>query len=119
MAAAAFYPEDPDEPRTTRLRDGSSIFNAELEGLHLALKKFLTLYKSRKNFIVYTDSFSAVESLRGKSYRAKNVKRVYNLLKKLPPQVQVVMSWHGSTHMWAFLDTKELMDLQKQHCHRA
>ena len=93
MAAAAFYPEDPDEPRTTRLRDGSSVFNAELEGLHLALKKFLTLYKSRKNFIVYTDSFSAVESLRGKSYRAKNVKRVYNLLKKLPPQVQVVMAW--------------------------
>ena len=93
MAAAAFYPVDPDEPRTTRLRDGSSVFNAELEGLHLALKKFLTLYKSRKNFIVYTDSFSAVESLRGKSYRAKNVKRVYNLLKKLPPQVQVVMAW--------------------------
>ena len=93
MAAAAFYPEDPDDPRTTRLRDGSSVFNAELEGLHLALKKFLTLYKSRKNFIVYTDSFSAVESLRGKSYRAKDVKRFYNLLKQLPPQVQVVMAW--------------------------
>ena len=68
---------------TPQLRDGSSVFNAELEGLHLALKKFLTLYKSRKNFIVYTDSFSAVESLRGKSYRAKNIKRFYNLLKKI------------------------------------
>ena len=93
VAAAAFYHEDPDDPRTTRLRGGSSVFNAELEGLHLALKKFLTLYKSRKNFIVYTDSFYAVESLRGKSYRAKNIKRFYNLLKKLPPQVQVVMAW--------------------------
>ena len=93
VAAAAFYPEDPDDPGIIRLRDGSSVFNAELEGLHLALKKFLTLYKSRKNFIVYTDSFSAVESLRGKSFRAKNVKRFYNLLTKLPPQVQVIIAW--------------------------
>ena len=93
VAAAAFYPEDPDDPGTTRLRDGSSVFNAELEDLHLTLKKFVTMYKSRKNFIVYTDSFSAVESLRGKSFRTKNVKRFYNLLKKLPPQVQVVIAW--------------------------
>ena len=81
VAAAAFYPEDPHDPGTTRLRDGSSVYNAELKGLHLALKKFLTLYKSRRNFIVYTDSFSAVDSLRGKSFRAKNVKYFYNLLK--------------------------------------
>ena len=40
VAAAAFYPEYPDDPGTTRLRDGSSIFNAELVGLHLALKIF-------------------------------------------------------------------------------
>ena len=40
VAAAAFYPEDRDDPGMTRLRDGSSVFNAELEGLHLALKKF-------------------------------------------------------------------------------
>ena len=93
VAAAAFFPEDPDDPGTTRLRDGSSVFNAELEGLHLPLKKFFNLSKSRKNFIVYTDSFSAVESLRGKNCRIKNVKRFYNLLKNLPPQVQVVVTW--------------------------
>ena len=110
VAAAAVYPEDPDDPRTTRLRDGSSVFNAELEGLHLALKKFFTLYKSRKNFIVYTDSFSAVESLRAKSYRAKNVKRLYNLLKNCHHKSK--WSWHGSPHMWAFLETKKLIDLQ-------
>ena len=93
VAAAAFYPEDPDDPGITRLRDGSSVFTAELEGLHLALKKFLTMYKSRKSFIVLNDSFSAVESLRGKNFRTKNVKRFYNLLKKLSPQVQVVIAW--------------------------
>ena len=92
MAAAAFYPEDPDDPRIMRLQDGSSVFNAELEGLHLALKKFLTLYKSKKNLIVYNDSFPAVESLRGKSFRAKNTKPFYNLLKKLPTKVQVVLA---------------------------
>ena len=90
----AFYPEDPDDPGTTRLRDGSSVFNAELVGLHLALLKFLNLSKFTRNFIIYTDSFSAVESLRGKNFRNKNVKRFYNLLKKLPPQVQVVVTWN-------------------------
>ena len=99
LAAAAFYPEDPDEPRTTRLRDGSS---------------------SRKNCIVYTDSFSALESLRGKSYRAKNVKRFYNLLKII---ATASPGGHGMDsltcgHFWK-RKTKELMDLQKQHRHRA
>ena len=93
MAAAAFYPKDPDDPGTIRLRDGSSVFNAKLEGTNLALKKFLTLSKSKKNFIFYTDSFSAVESLGGKTFRTKNVKRFYNILKKLPPQVQLVIAW--------------------------
>ena len=49
--------KDPDNPKTTRLRDGSSVFNAELEGILLALKKFLTLSQP-KNFIIYTDSLS-------------------------------------------------------------
>ena len=97
MAAAAFYPNDPDDPGTIRLRDGFSVFYAELEAIHLALQKFLTLPKTNtctcKNFIIYTDSFSTVESLRGKTFRTKNVMRFYHLLKKLPPQVQVVIAW--------------------------
>ena len=90
VAAATFYPKDPDDPRTIRLREGSSVFNAELEGMLLALKKFLILTKTYKKFIIYTDSFSAVESLRGKTFRTKNIKRFYNLLKKLPPQIQII-----------------------------
>ena len=92
VAAAAFYPEDPDNPGIICLRDCSSVFNAELEGIPLALKKFLNLSKSTQNFVIYTDSFPAVESLRGKHFQNKNVKRFYNLLKKLPPQVQVVVA---------------------------
>ena len=33
VAAAAFLTKDPDNPKITRLRDGSSVFNAELEGI--------------------------------------------------------------------------------------
>ena len=68
VAAAAFFAKDPDNPKITRLRDGSSVFNAELEGILLCLKKFLTLPQS-------------------------NVKRFYNLLEKIPPQAQMVIAW--------------------------
>ena len=92
VAAAAIFTKDPDNPKITRLRDGSSVFNAELEGILLSLKKFLTLPQF-KNFIIYTDSLSAVESLRCKTFKTKNVKRFYNLLKKIPPQAQMVIAW--------------------------
>ena len=62
------------------------------QGMLLALKKFLTLSQP-KNFIIYTDSLSAVESLRNKTFKIKNVKRFYNLLKKIPPQTQLVIAW--------------------------
>ena len=91
VAAAAFFTKDPDNPKITRLRDGSSVFNAELEGILLSLKKILTL-PQLKNFIIYTDSLSAVESLRRKTFKTKNVKRFYNL-KKIPPQAQMVIAW--------------------------
>ena len=92
-SAAAFFTKDfTDNPKITRLRDGSSVFNAELEGILLFLKKFLTLSQP-KNFIIYTDSLSAVESLRCKTFKTINVKRFYNLLKKIPPQAQMVIAW--------------------------
>ena len=39
VAAAAFFTKDPDKPKITGLRVGS-VFNAELEGILLSLKKF-------------------------------------------------------------------------------
>ena len=74
VAAAAFFTKDPDNPKITRLIDCSSVFNEELEGILLSLKKCLTLPQF-KNFIIYTDSVSAVESLRCKTFKTKNVKR--------------------------------------------
>ena len=92
VAAAAFFTKDPDDPKTSRLGDGSSVFNAELEGIPLIIKKFLTL-PQYKRFVIYTDSLSAIESLRNKTFKTKNVKRFYNLLKKIPPQTQLVIAW--------------------------
>ena len=53
VAAAAFFTKDPDNPKTARLRDGSSVFNAELEGMLLALKKFLTLSQPKNFYYLY------------------------------------------------------------------
>ena len=92
VAAAAFFTKDRDNPKITPLRDGSSVFNAELEGILLTIKKCLTLQQF-KNFVIYTDSFSAVESLRCKTFKTKNVKSFYKLLKKIPPQTQLVIAW--------------------------
>ena len=39
-AAAAFYTQMPNDCGAVRLRDGSSVFSAEMEGLQLALQKF-------------------------------------------------------------------------------
>ena len=90
VTAAAFYLKDPDNPGTIRLRDGSSSFNAELEGINLALKKFVTLSKTNKHCIISTDSFSAVERLRGKTFQTKNVRRFYKLATASP---KVVIAW--------------------------
>ncbi|GFS16238.1 RNA-directed DNA polymerase from mobile element jockey [Elysia marginata] len=38
VAAASFYPKDPDKPEQTRLNDDFTVFNAELEGISLAFK---------------------------------------------------------------------------------
>ena len=54
VAAAAFFTKDLDNPKTTRLRDGSSVFNAELEGVLLALKKFLTLSQPKNLLFIQT-----------------------------------------------------------------
>ena len=93
VAAATFYPKDPKNSEAVWLREGSSVFNTELEGILLALKKFSTSTKTNKKFIIYPDSFSAVQSLRGKIFPSKNIKRFYNFLKKLPQQIQIIIAW--------------------------
>ncbi|GFR61062.1 RNA-directed DNA polymerase from mobile element jockey [Elysia marginata] len=91
VAAASFYPKDPDKPDKTRLNDDSTIFNAELEGISLALKYFQR--KRILRSVMYTDSLSAIQALQGKIFKNKNVARIYNLLAKLAPRTKVVLVW--------------------------
>ena len=119
VAAVTFYPEDSDNPGAIPLRDGSSVFNAELEGILLALNKFSTMTKTYKKFIIYTDSFSVVESLQGKTFRIKNSKCFYNILKTLPPQIKIIIAWIPSLVCITGNERADSSDLQKQPCHRA
>ena len=82
VAAAFFF-------KTLKTLITPKLFNYETEPLFLmpnkkvwllALKKFSTLTKTYKKFVIYTDSFSAVKSLQGKTFRTKNIKRFHNLL---------------------------------------
>ncbi|GFO07836.1 hypothetical protein PoB_003434100 [Plakobranchus ocellatus] len=49
VAAAAYFPEHPDRSKATRLRDGASVFSAELEGIALALTEIRKLSKYHKH----------------------------------------------------------------------
>ncbi|GFO19486.1 RNA-directed DNA polymerase from mobile element jockey [Plakobranchus ocellatus] len=46
VAAAAYFPEHPDRSKATRLRDGASVFSAELEGIALTLTEIKKLTKT-------------------------------------------------------------------------
>ncbi|GFO07089.1 Gag-Pol polyprotein [Plakobranchus ocellatus] len=59
VAVAAYFPEHPDRSKATRLRDGASVFSAELDGIALALTEIKKLTKYHKDFVIYSDSLSA------------------------------------------------------------
>ncbi|GFR64126.1 Pol-like protein [Elysia marginata] len=91
VAAASFYPKDPDKQEQTRFNYDSTVFNAELEGISLALKYFKR--KRILRSVIYTDSLSAIQALQGKILKNKNVARIYNLLAKMAPRTKVVLVW--------------------------
>ncbi|GFO03545.1 Gag-Pol polyprotein [Plakobranchus ocellatus] len=80
VAAAAYFPEHPDGSKATRLRDGASVFSAELEGIALASKKLKKLTKYHKNFVIYSDSLSALQAIHSKNFKAIDIRRLYNLI---------------------------------------
>ncbi|GFO37595.1 Gag-Pol polyprotein [Plakobranchus ocellatus] len=86
VAAAAYFPERPDCSKATRLRDGASVFSAKLEGIALGLieiKKKLTKY--HKNFVIYSDSLSALVAIQSKNFKVKDIRRLYTLIQNYHP----------------------------------
>ncbi|GFN98340.1 RNA-directed DNA polymerase from mobile element jockey [Plakobranchus ocellatus] len=88
VAAAAYFPEHPDRSKATRLRDGASVFSAELEGIALVLTEIKKLTKYHKIFI-YSDSLSALQAIQSKNFKVINIRRLYNLIRKFPPYVHI------------------------------
>ncbi|GFO15021.1 RNA-directed DNA polymerase from mobile element jockey [Plakobranchus ocellatus] len=93
VAAAAYFPEHPDRSKATRLRDGASVFSAELEGIALALTEIKKLTKCHKNFVIYSDSLSALQDIQSKNLKVIDIRRLYNLIRKFPPYVHISFVW--------------------------
>ncbi|GFS20699.1 RNA-directed DNA polymerase from transposon X-element [Elysia marginata] len=90
VTAASFYPKDPDKPEQTRLNGDSTVLNAELEGILLALKYFKR--KRILRSVINTDNLSAIR-VQGKIFKNKNVAHIYNLFAKRGPRTKVVLVW--------------------------
>ncbi|GFN91356.1 ribonuclease hi [Plakobranchus ocellatus] len=93
VAAAAYFPEHPDRSKATRLRDGASVFSAELEGIALALTEIRKLSKYHKNFVIYIDSLSALQATQSRNFKAIDIRRLYTLIRKFPPYVHISFVW--------------------------
>ncbi|GFN80517.1 RNA-directed DNA polymerase from mobile element jockey [Plakobranchus ocellatus] len=89
VAAAAYFPKHPDRSKATRLRDGASVFSTELEGIALALTEIKKISKYHKNFVIYSDSLSALQAIQSKNFKVIDIRRLYNLIRKFPPYVHI------------------------------
>ncbi|GFO27495.1 RNA-directed DNA polymerase from mobile element jockey [Plakobranchus ocellatus] len=93
VAAAAYFPEHPDRSKAIRLRDGASVFSAELEGIAVALTEIKKLTKYHKNFVIYCDSLSALQAIQSKNFKVIDIRRLYILIRKFPPYVLISFVW--------------------------
>ena len=69
VAAASFCPKHPNRSQSIRLRDNSSVFNAELQGILLAVKGFKPLTYKYDNLVLYTDSLSVCRAIECKNFK--------------------------------------------------
>ncbi|GFO50381.1 ribonuclease hi [Plakobranchus ocellatus] len=79
--------------KATRLRDGASVFSAELEGIALALTEIKKLTKYHKDFVIYSDSLSALQAIQSINFKVIRIRRLYNLIRKVPPYVHIFFVW--------------------------
>ncbi|GFN81867.1 Pol-like protein [Plakobranchus ocellatus] len=93
VATAAFFPERPDRSKATRMREGTSVFNAEIKGIALALTE---MKKSSLNTIkafLYSNSLSRLQAIQSKNFKVKDIWRLYNLIRKCPQNVHISFAW--------------------------
>ena len=89
--AAIYCPSDPDKCCQIRLKDNTSVFNAELEGFLMALK---TLNRHQKsNLVLYTDSLSALQALLNPVKANGVVHKILNLIELLSRNCRLCFVW--------------------------
>ncbi|GFO13706.1 ubiquitin-protein ligase e3b-like [Plakobranchus ocellatus] len=66
---------------------------AELEGIALALTEIKKLTKYHKNFVIYSDSLSALQAIQSKNFKVIDIRCLYNLIRKFPPYVHISFVW--------------------------
>ncbi|GFO01007.1 Gag-Pol polyprotein [Plakobranchus ocellatus] len=84
VAAAVYFSERPDCSKATRLRDGhlSSVLS---RGNNPRAHRNKKLTKYHTNFVIYSDSLSALRAIQSKSFKVKDFRRLFNLIRKFPP----------------------------------
>ncbi|GFO46814.1 ribonuclease hi [Plakobranchus ocellatus] len=93
VAAAAYFPERPDCSKATRLRDGTCVFSAELEGIALWVTEIKNLTKYHTNFVIYSDILSALQAIQSKNFKVKDIRRLFSLIRKFPPYIHISFVW--------------------------
>ncbi|GFO19266.1 ribonuclease hi [Plakobranchus ocellatus] len=68
-------------------------FHAELEGIALTLTEIKKLTKYHKNFVIYSDSLSALQAVQSKNFKVIDIRRLYNLIRKFQPYVHISFVW--------------------------
>ncbi len=79
--AAVYCPRDPDKSCQIRLKDNTSVFNAELEGFLMALKTINP--KTKQNHVIFSDSLSALQSIRHPVGVNRRIQKIFQELEKL------------------------------------
>ncbi|GFO48660.1 ribonuclease h1 [Plakobranchus ocellatus] len=46
-----------------------------------------------QNFVIYSDSLSALQALQSKNFKVIDIKRLHNLIRKFPPYVHISFVW--------------------------
>ena len=90
--AAVYCPRNPDKSCQMRLRDNTSVFNAELEGFLMALKT-IAREDNKKNYVIFTDSLSALQALSNPVRSHKVVHKILKQIEKLRKNCRLCFVW--------------------------
>ena len=92
VAASAFCSTAPLKPSTKHISSDSSVYTAELTALVLALK--MISKSQHKNFLIFSDSLSALEAIAGRNLNHPQLLKFFELFTDLKADdYNIVLVW--------------------------